>query len=54
MKRTLALLIALLMILAAVPMTASAEGKIELTMWGGWSGDSITQFTEMLDAYNAS
>ena len=53
MKRTLALLVAALMLLTMVPM-ALAEGKTELVMWGGWSGDAITQFTEMLDAYNAS
>ena len=54
MKRTLALLVALFMLLTVVPMAAVAEGKTELVMWGGWSGDSIAQFQEMLDAYNAS
>ncbi len=54
MKRTLALLVAALLLLAAVPMTASGEGRTELVMWGGWSGDSIAQFQEMLDSYNAA
>ncbi len=54
MKRTLALLVALFMLLTVVPMAAVAEGKTELVMWGGWSGDSINQFQEMLDAYNAT
>ncbi len=53
MKRTIALLVALLMVVLMVPTGAMAE-PTELVMWGGWSGDSITQFTEMLDAYNAS
>lgn len=53
MKRTLALLVAVLMLLTMVPM-ALAEGKTELIMWGGWSGDSIAQFQQMLDAYNAT
>jgi len=53
MKRTLALLVAALLLLAAVPLTASGEGRTELVMWGGWSGDSIAQFQEMLDSYNA-
>ena len=64
MKRTLrtpktilskVLAILLTATLALGVLTASAEGtKEELVMWGGWSGDSINQFTEMLDAYNAS
>lgn len=53
MKKILATLLTLVLVLALAPM-ASAEGKTELVMWGGWSGDSIAQFTEMLDAYNAS
>lgn len=53
MKKTLAILVALLLVAGLVPVSASAE-KTELTMWGGWSGDSITQFTEMLDSYNAA
>ncbi len=54
MKRILAIVVSVLMLLSTVPMMAAAEGKLELTMWGGWSGDSIAQFQEMLDAYNAS
>ena len=53
MKRTLALLTVLLMLLTVIPMTALGEAKTELVMWGGWSGDAITQFQEMLDSYNA-
>ena len=54
MKRNLSLLVALLMLLTLTPMASFAEGKTELVMWGGWSGDSIAQFQEMLDSYNAS
>ena len=53
MKRILCLLLTAVMLLAVAPL-ALAEGPTELVMWGGWSGDSITQFTEMLDAYNAT
>ena len=53
MKKILA---TLLMLTLALGMTsfAGAEEKIELTMWGGWSGDNIALFDEMLDAYNQS
>ena len=54
MKRTLSLIVAILLVMTMIPAMASAEGKLELLMWGGWSGDSINQFQEMLDAYNAS
>ena len=53
MKKTLTILLALLLMLAAMPL-ASAEGKTELVMWGGWSGENIAQFEEMLAAYNES
>ena len=53
MKKTLAILLALVLVLGLAPL-ANAEEKTELVMWGGWSGDSIAQFTEMLDAYNAT
>lgn len=54
MKRTLALLVAACMLLAMLP-AALAQGKTELVMWGGWSSnENIQQFTQMLDAYNAS
>ncbi len=53
MKRTLAILVAAFLLLAMLP-SALAETPTELVMWGGWSGDSIAQFTQMLDAYNAS
>lgn len=51
MKKILATLLALVLLCGATSF-AFAEEKIELTMWGGWSGDSIAQFDEMLDAYN--
>lgn len=53
MKKTLAILLALVLVLGLSPL-AIAEEKTELVMWGGWSGDSIAQFDEMLAAYNAS
>lgn len=53
MKKILVTLLALVLVLCSATF-ASADDKLELTMWGGWSGDSIAQFTEMLDAYNAS
>ena len=52
MKKTLALLVVMLLIATIAPLTVMAEGPTELVMWGGWSGDSIRQFTEMLDTYN--
>ena len=53
LRKGLSILLALVLCLGA--LTAVAEGgKEELVMWGGWSGDSIAQFTEMLDAYNAA
>ena len=53
MKKILATLLALVLV-CGLASFASAEEKIELTMWGGWSGDSIAQFDEMLEAYNQS
>lgn len=53
MKKTLTILLALVLVFSMAPM-AFAEEKTELVMWGGWSGDNIAQFDEMLAAYNAS
>ncbi len=51
MKRILTCLLVVLMLAGLAPASAAPK---ELVMWGGWSGDSIAQFTEMLDTYNAS
>ncbi len=53
MKKLTAWLLTLAL-LVSMAAFACADEKLELVMWGGWSGDSIAQFTEMLDAYNAS
>ena len=52
MKKLTAWLLTLAL-LVSMAAFACADEKLELVMWGGWSGDSIAQFTEMLDAYNA-
>ncbi len=34
--------------------SAENDERIELTMWGGWSGDQVAQLDEQLAAYNES